>query len=71
MKPGQPAPDTDMITLHPVAPSLAIEPNQHTGAPTTIQADRLFHGSQEILIAHNGETYRLRITKNGKLILTK
>jgi len=28
-------------------------------------------GSQEILIGHNGETYRLRITRNGKLILTK
>lgn len=31
----------------------------------------LFQGSQEILINHNGEPYRLRITKNGKLILTK
>ena len=36
-----------------------------------VPADRLFQGSQEILIGHNGETYRLRITKNGKLILTK
>ena len=40
--------------------------------PTDIvPADRLFQGSQEILIGHNGDTYRLRITKNGKLILTK
>lgn len=36
-----------------------------------VPADRLFQGNQEILIGHNGETYRLRITKNGKLILTK
>ena len=31
----------------------------------------LFQGSQEILISHNSEPYRLRITKNGTLILTK
>ena len=37
----------------------------------TFPADRLFQGRQEVLIAHQGETYRLRITKNGKLILTK
>lgn len=36
-----------------------------------ILAKHLFQGSQEILIDHNGETYRLRITKNDKLILTK
>ncbi|MBN8774911.1 MAG: hemin uptake protein HemP [Thiobacillus sp.] len=36
-----------------------------------VPADFLFQGSQEILISHKGEHYRLRITKNGKLILTK
>lgn len=36
-----------------------------------VQANQLFQESQEVLIDHNGETYRLRITKNGKLILTK
>jgi hemin uptake protein HemP len=36
-----------------------------------IPTDFLFQGAQEILISHNGEQYRLRITKNGKLILTK
>ncbi len=42
------------------------------GLPTDIvPAERLFQGSQEILIGHNGDTYRLRITKNDKLILTK
>ncbi|MFP5410838.1 MAG: hemin uptake protein HemP [Gammaproteobacteria bacterium] len=34
-------------------------------------AELLFRGRQEILIRHNGEHYRLRITKSGKLILTK
>ena len=62
---------TDMTTSHPVAPSIQVVSKPRAGAPNLIQADRLFQGSQEILIAHNGETYRLRITRNGKLILTK
>ena len=39
--------------------------------PDVIPTDFLFQGRQEILISHNGEHYRLRITKNAKLILTK
>jgi hemin uptake protein HemP len=31
----------------------------------------LFEGHSEIIIAHRGEEYRLRVTKSGKLILTK
>lgn len=31
----------------------------------------LFRGRQEILIEHAGHAYRLRITRQGKLILTK
>lgn len=44
---------------------------QEKRSPDSIPASRLFQGGQEILIDHNSETYRLRITKNGKLILTK
>lgn len=54
------------------APSQLQNESAQRGQTTErIPADRLFQGSQEILIGHNGETYRLRITKNGKLILTK
>ena len=55
------------------APSLNQPPEsgQRSHPPTPIPADRLFQGSQEIQIIHNSETYRLRITRNGKLILTK
>lgn len=53
------------------APSLATQPDTRTRLPDPIPADRLFEGRQEIQIAHGDETYRLRITKNGKLILTK
>jgi hemin uptake protein HemP len=31
----------------------------------------LFHGTQEVRINHEGQEYRLRQTRNGKLILTK
>jgi hemin uptake protein HemP len=34
-------------------------------------SQRLFHGSQELEIEHNGALYRLRQTALGKLILTK
>ena len=50
---------------------LAGEPRRHSYPPGALRAELLFQGSQEILIEHKGETYRLRITRNGKLILTK
>ena len=31
----------------------------------------LFGSRRELVIVHNGEEYRLRITRQGKLILTK
>jgi hemin uptake protein HemP len=31
----------------------------------------LFVGTREIIIGHGGETYRLRLTAQNKLILTK
>jgi hemin uptake protein HemP len=37
----------------------------------TITSAELFGYLHEIVILHAGEAYRLRITSNGKLILTK
>lgn len=31
----------------------------------------LLHGAREAILVHNGAEYRLRITANGRLILTK
>jgi len=46
-----------------------------TGSDTTgadrIDSRDLFRGRQEICIEHLGQVYRLRITRQGKLILTK
>jgi len=36
-----------------------------------IESDHLFRGNSEIVIVHQNEEYNLRITRNGKLILTK
>ena len=69
--------ESDALDPHamPNAPSssfrLPVEPEMRTCPSGIIAADVLFQGSQEILIAHKSEHYRLRITKNGKLILTK
>lgn len=39
--------------------------------PLRIESSVLFRGGNEIVIVHNGATYRLRLTSNDKLILTK
>jgi len=39
--------------------------------PTRIEAAQLFGAQREVVIVHRGEAYRLRITRQDKLILTK
>jgi hemin uptake protein HemP len=39
--------------------------------PTRVSVEDLFDGSPEIRLVFRGVEYRLRITRNGKLILTK
>ena len=39
--------------------------------PRTVHSDELLQGARELLIRHGEETYRLRLTRNGKLILQK
>jgi hemin uptake protein HemP len=38
---------------------------------TRIHLADLMHGAREVILLHEGEEYRLRITKARKLILTK
>lgn len=72
MPPDHESQDTDaMQATPPSSIRPPVEPGIRTFPSGAIPTDFLFQGSQEILIAHNGEHYRLRITKNGKLILTK
>ncbi len=41
------------------------------GVRKRLSSTDLFGDAQEILIDHAGQEYRLRITRRGKLILTK
>ena len=38
--------------------------------PVKIPSETLLGSRKELVITHNGRDYRLRITQNGKLILT-
>ena len=39
-------------------------------APARVRSEDLLRGQSELVIEHQGREYRLRITQNGKLILT-
>jgi hemin uptake protein HemP len=41
------------------------------GEPRRIDSPALFRGDREVVIIHQGQEYRLRITRADKLILTK
>jgi hemin uptake protein HemP len=38
--------------------------------PSRVRSDALLGQAKELVIVHNGREYRLRMTQNGKLILT-
>lgn len=45
--------------------------DRQTSARKRVESADLFGGESEVVILHNGEQYRLRITRQDKLILTK
>ena len=53
----------------------AEDPAPRAAAPPparrSVVSDDLFQGLRELVILHRNEEYRLRITRAGKLILTK
>ncbi len=65
-----------MPTLSP-APLQAVSKPQNglavvqTVSSPEVDSDRLLQGRREVLIRHGNEYYRLRHTRNDKLILTK
>lgn len=56
----------DEANVPPAPPAVAKSPAE----PRRIDSRELFAGAREILIDHDGRTYRMRITQLGKLILT-
>ena len=61
--------DTLMIfaSKRTVTPSISAP----SGKKPRIESNHLFQGNSEVVIVHQKEEYNLRITRNGKLILTK
>lgn len=55
----------------PGGPAVARTEGWNNSARRTLTSRELFGSDQELLILHLGEEYRLRITSNKKLILTK
>lgn len=43
----------------------------HRSTPPRVSSVQLLGGAHEVLIEHAGQEYRLRLTRNDKLILTK
>jgi hemin uptake protein HemP len=51
--------------------SIETKPSTSPPKPRRIGTAELMGDARELVIEHGGEEYRLRITSNGKLILTK
>lgn len=47
------------------------ETPQNVASNRVVTSEVLFSGARELVIKHAGEDYRLRLTNQGKLILTK
>lgn len=48
-------------------PSATVQP---APTPSKVPSEMLLGARKELVITHNGREYRLRVTQNGKLILT-
>ena len=53
--------------MNPPAPKVAVAPEEPL---RKVSSEALLGGGRELVILHNGREYRLRMTQNGKLILT-
>ncbi len=49
----------------------SIKTNLQKNLLSHYKSSELFQGNDELIIVHEQEQYRLRITRHGKLILTK
>ena len=56
-----------IIIFNMMKPALA---SQRPSVSTKVPSEALLGSRKELVITHNGREYRLRVTQNGKLILT-
>jgi hemin uptake protein HemP len=52
-------------------PTLMKSGSMASGAVRRVSSLALLDGARELVIQHQGNEYHLRLTRNGKLILTK
>ena len=57
--------------MREVRASLSAQAGPDTDTPPCFASSELMRGHRTIAIRHNGITYRLQATRQGKLILTK
>lgn len=62
---------TPAITTAPaMPPAIPSQAAQVADDAPRLTTEQLFAGAREIALLHNGRQYRLRITQQGKLLLT-
>jgi len=59
-----------VVLISPITPGSAVV-NNDKSAGAVIDSASLFQGRKELVIVHDGHQYRLCITRQNKLILTK
>ncbi|MCS0468727.1 hemin uptake protein HemP [Burkholderia mallei] len=59
------------VTTPAKSAKAAMKPAPASAGQRVVSSDALLQGQSHVSIAHNGETYQLRATRLGKLILTK
>ncbi len=64
---GRRAPPTN----RPPDMDVTATPARDPAEPRVLRSEDLLDGAREVTILHGGEAYRLRLTSNEKLILTK
>jgi hemin uptake protein HemP len=60
-----------LITLEPLDMTPPAKQDMAPVLRQRLQSTELFGTANEVVIEHAGEEYRLRLTRQGKLILTK
>ena len=75
-QPGPPIPGltelpTEMMVEKPDSFKHAPVPSEPAAQHRIVESADLFRGTNEIMIRHDGLVYRLKITRQGKLILNK
>ena len=58
------------IAVRIIIVSCMNKPPQPALPPQKVASQALLGARKELVITHNGREYRLRVTQNGKLILT-